>query len=246
MRLAERGRLFGVGIGPGDTELLTVKAVNVLKSVDIIFSPRSAPKRESIAKKIVEPVLNGDAEFRELIFPMTKDKAELEKHWSEAADEVAKALAEGKSGAFITLGDPFFYSTYIYLYRKLREEHPEIEIVTLPGVSSPFAAAAAAGIPIAVGDEKLAIVPLPEVIGEIWHYLETFDTVIILKVGERLRAFVKVLSGFGLLNHAVLVQKASHQAEEKVVMGLSNLDDETLDNAGYLSTVIVKRDVPFA
>jgi precorrin-2/cobalt-factor-2 C20-methyltransferase len=243
--LADRGRLYGVGIGPGDTELLTIKAVNVLKSVDIIFSPRSAPKKDSIARRIVEPVLNSNTEFKELVFPMTKDRKELEKHWSEAADEVAKALSEGKSGAFITLGDPFFYSTYIYLYRKLKEEHPEIEIVTLPGVSSPFAAAAAAGIPIAVGDEKLAIVPLPEVIGEIWHYLETFDTVIILKVGERLRAFVKVLSGFGLLDNAVLVQKASHDADEKIIMGLSKLDDEMLDNAGYLSTVIVKRDVPF-
>lgn len=243
--MANQGRLYGVGIGPGDTELLTIKAVNILKTVDIIFTPRSAPKRESIAKQIVAPVVNGSAKFKELAFPMTKDKDELERHWAEAAAEVSETLREGKNAAFITLGDPFFYSTYIYLYNKLRQEHPDLEVVTLPGVSSPFASASAAGIPIAVGEEKVAIIPLPQVIGELWHYLETFDTVIILKVGERLRALVKVLNGFGLENNAVLVQKASHDADEKVVMGLSRLSDEELDSAGYLSTVIVKRDVVF-
>jgi len=241
----KQGRLYGVGIGPGDTELLTIKAVNVLKSVDVIFAPRSAPKRESIAKQIVAPVINGTTEFRELVFPMTKDKKELEKHWSEAAAEVSRVLSEGKNAAFITLGDPFFYSTYIYLYTRLKREYPEVKIVTLPGVSSPFASASAAGIPIAVGDEKVAIVPLPQVIGELWHYLETFDTVIILKVGERLRALVKVLEGFGLVDNAVLVQKASHDADERVAIGLGQLTDEELDSAGYLSTVIVKRDGAF-
>jgi precorrin-2/cobalt-factor-2 C20-methyltransferase len=239
--MTEWGRLYGIGIGPGDTELLTVKAVNILNSVDTIFSPHSAPKRESIARKIIEPVLNGKAEMVELVFPMTKNRSELEKHWSLATDEVVSALRNGKTSAFVTLGDPFFYSTYIYLYKKLKDRYPEATVTTLPGISSVFASASAAGIPIAIGDEKVAVIPLPRVIGEIWRYLEMFDTVIVLKVGERLEEFVNVLSGLGLADNAVLVQKVSQHGSEKILFGLSGLTEDELRKVGYLSTVIIKR-----
>lgn len=235
------GKLYGIGIGPGDTDLLTLKAVNVLNSVDVIFSPRSAPKRESIARKIIEPVLKNKVEIRELIFPMTKNKEELKKHWLVAANEVAQVLSEGKDAAFVTLGDPFFYSTYIYLFRTIKEAHPEIDIITLPGISSAFASASAAGIPIAAGDEKLAIIPLSKDADEIRTYLETFDTVIILKVGDKLKKLVEVLQELGLSNRSVLVQKVSQEGLEKIVYGLSKLSENELDEVGYLSTVIVKK-----
>lgn len=113
--MGEWGTLYGIGIGPGDTELLTVKAVSVLNSVDVIFSPRSAPKKDSIARKIIEPVLKGNARVEELVFPMTKDRDTLERHWAQATEDVAEVLRSGKDAAFITLGDPFFYSTYILI-----------------------------------------------------------------------------------------------------------------------------------
>jgi len=238
--MSARGTLYGVGIGPGDTDLLTLKAVNILNEVDVIFAPCAGVKKESIAKKIIEPVLRNKTEVKELVFPMTKNKDELEQHWSQAADAVISILNTGKSAAFITLGDPFFYSTYIYLHRKLKENYPETDVVTMPGVSSVFASASAAGIPIAIGDEKVAIVPLPKVIGELWHYLETFDTVVILKVGERLKGLVEFLRGLGIADNVVLVQKASQQGSEKVIYGLSGLTDDELGDVGYLSTVIVK------
>lgn len=240
--MASWGRLYGIGIGPGDTELLTLKSVDVLNSVDVIFTPRSAPKRESIARKIIEPVLKGKAQVKELTFPMIKDKAELESHWMEAAAEVAGVLREGKDAAFVTLGDPFFYSTYIYLYKKLKEGYPEATITTLPGISSAFASASAAGVPIAIGDEKLAIIPLPRETAAIRPYLEMFDTVIILKVGEKLRGLIKVLTELGLENNAVLVQKVSQADSERIITGLSGLTEAELDEVGYLSTVMVKRN----
>jgi precorrin-2/cobalt-factor-2 C20-methyltransferase len=241
--MASWGRLYGIGIGPGDTELLTLKSVEVLNSVDVIFTPRSAPKRDSIARKIIEPVLKGKAQVKELTFPMTKDKDELESHWMSAADEVAGVLKEGRDAAFVTLGDPFFYSTYIYLYRKLKEGYPEARIITLPGISSAFASASAAGVPIAIGDEKLAIIPLPREAGAIRPYLEMFDTVIILKVGEKLRGLIEVLFDLDLTDNAVLVQKVSQHDDERILFGLSRLTEEELDEVGYLSTVIVKKNM---
>ncbi|NCO66742.1 MAG: precorrin-2 C(20)-methyltransferase [Candidatus Aquicultor secundus] len=241
--MASQGRLYGIGIGPGDTQLLTLKSVEVLNSVDVIFTPRSAPKRNSIARKIIEPALKGKAQIIELTFPMTKDKGELESHWSTAAAEVAGILREGKNAAFVTLGDPFFYSTYIYLYNKLKEEYPEADIITLPGISSAFASASAAGVPIAIGDEKLAIIPLPRDTAAIRPYLEMFDTVIILKVGEKLRGLIDVLTELGLQDNAVLVQKVSQKGSERIITGLSGLSEAELDEVGYLSTVMVKKNM---
>ncbi|MCL6472079.1 MAG: precorrin-2 C(20)-methyltransferase [Firmicutes bacterium] len=236
------GKLYGVGIGPGDTELLTIKAKKVLNSVDVIFTPRSAPKRDSIARKIIEPVLEGEISIKELTFPMTKDKGELELHWESAAEEVAGVLRNGQNAAFVTLGDPFFYSTYIYLYKKLKDSYPGVEIITLPGISSAFASASAAGVPIAVGDEKVAIIPLPDDATSIRRYLELFDTVIILKVGSKLKALVDVLLDTGLADKSVLVQKVSQAESEKIYFGLSSLTETELNKIGYLSTVIVRNN----
>lgn len=238
--MSKFGKLYGVGIGPGDTELLTIKAKNVLNSVDVIFTPRSAPKRDSIARKIIEPVLNGKAQIRELTFPMTKDRGELEKHWAVAASQVVGVLQGGKNAAFVTLGDPFFYSTYVYLYRELKEEHPGLDMVTLPGISSAFASASAAGVPIATGDEKVAVIPLPGDTRAIRPYLDMFDTLIILKVGDKLRGLVEVLSDAGLVDNAVLVQKVSQAGEERIIHDLTKLMEDDLNKVGYLSTVIVK------
>ena len=235
------GKLYGIGIGPGDTELLTVKAVNILNSVDVIFSPRSAPQRDSLARKIIEPVLKKKVEIRELTFPMTKDKDKLEAHWLSAANEVASVISEGKNAAFITLGDPFFYSTYIYLYRKLKEGFPKADIITLPGISSVFASASAAGVPIATGDEKVAIIPLPEDTSAIRPYLELFDTLVILKVGEKLKGLVEMLESLRLEDKAILVQKVSQAGLERIIYGLSNLSEKDLAQIGYLSTVIVRK-----
>ncbi len=240
--MSKFGKLYGIGIGPGDTELLTIKAKNVLNSVDVIFTPRSAPKRGSIARKIIEPVLSGRAQIRELTFPMTKDRGELEKYWAAAASEVAGILQGGKNAAFVTLGDPFFYSTYIYLYRKLKEEHPELNVVTLPGISSAFASASAAGVPIAIGDEKVAVIPLSRDIRTIRPYLDMFDTLIILKVGDKLRGLVEALAEAGLLTNAVLVQKVSQAGDERIIHDLTKLTEDDLNEVGYLSTVIVKTD----
>ncbi|HEY3373909.1 MAG TPA: precorrin-2 C(20)-methyltransferase [Candidatus Aquicultor sp.] len=234
------GKLYGLGIGPGDAELLTLKAVRILNSVDVIFAPRPAPKRDSLALAIVKPILDGTADVRELDFPMTKDPNDLDAHWNRATDEIAQILSEGKDAAFITLGDPFFYSTYIYLYECLRAKYPEIAIETVPGISSVFASASAAGVPLAIGDESVVIMPVPDNFDVLHSYAGQADTIILMKVGGKLPRLIEALAELGLEKDAVLVQRVSQASREAIIKGLSNLSNEELKSAGYLSTVIIK------
>ena len=150
---------------------------------------------------------------------------------------LSRLLEQGKEVAFITLGDPLLYSTYNYLLQALREKHPDLEVETVPGVSSISAAAALAGLPLAQGEERLAILPAPPDGEGLREVLARFDTVVVMKVGDRLPALRRALEELGLAGKAVLVSRAGLEGE-RVVRGLQSLKD---DSVGYLSVVIIRR-----
>ena len=159
--MAEKGKLYGIGVGPGDTELLTLKAARILKSVPVVFTPKSSKEKESIALSIVKPVLEEREDYKRLmlvtpIFPMIEDKDELEKIWNSASEMIAQYLDSGRDVAFITLGDPSVFSTYAYVQKKLIENY---EIETVPGITSFTACAAARNKALVEQNESLTIVP---------------------------------------------------------------------------------------
>ena len=126
--MAKKGKLIGIGVGPGDTELLTLKAAKVLESVPVIFSPKSAKEKKSIALSIVTPILEKRKDYKRLmvvepLFPMIEDQQELEKYWNSAAELIANYLDSGRDVAFITLGDPSIFSTYSYTQKKLANRY---------------------------------------------------------------------------------------------------------------------------
>ena len=136
--MAKKGKLIGIGVGPGDTELLTLKAAKVLETVPVVFSPKSSKEKESIALSIVRPVLEKRKDYKRLmlvepIFPMIEDKKELEKVWTSASEMIAQYLDSGRDVAFITLGDSSIFSTYSYVQKKLIGRY---EIETIPGITS--------------------------------------------------------------------------------------------------------------
>ena len=153
-------KIYAVGVGPGDPELLTRKAERIIRAVPVVCAPTASPADSSYALAIVEPFL--DRSRQEVIvqvFPMRKDQEGLEEFWEEAAAEVAEKVRQGREVAFITIGDPFLYSTFLYLYRILREKYPDIPVEVVPGISSINAAAVAAGIPLGLASERIAIIP---------------------------------------------------------------------------------------
>ncbi len=234
------GILYGIGIGPGDPELLTLKAMEILKNVDTIFAPKPEIESTSAAADIIRDCIL-KKEVKELVFPMTKDRRKLEKFWKKAAVMVYQELSSGNNAAFITIGDPFIYSTYIYLLRYIRKLDKDLKVVTVPGISAVNAASSLLEVPLAEGNEKFAVLPLPARLEELRDVLSMFDTVVLLKIGKDLRRLVEFLKVEGLDKSSFFVRRIGHP-EQYIAKGLSlpDIDEKT---SGYLSTMIIKRVV---
>ena len=230
------GKLYGVGIGPGDPTLLTLKAKDALEKADIIFAPKGSDEGISVARRIIEQVIEGKKTYIELTFPMTKDKNLLKKYWKKAGQRIAGELKKGKQSAFVTLGDPFNYSTYIYLLRIIKQDYPKIEVETIPGISAFNAAASRAGFSLLEGKEKMAVLPVNETMDGIEDALKDFDTVVLMKVGAKLQKVIRLLKQKGLAKNAVLISRVGHP-NEKIIRNIANIKDKEL---GYLSVILVK------
>lgn len=232
------GCLYGVGVGPGDPELLTLKACRVLREAAVVVVPKRGPRDEGYAFGIVRHLLDpARQEVLELVFPMTRDRRRLERAWEDHAATVAARLQAGRDCAFITEGDPFFYSTFIYIWERLRRCLPGLRAEVIPGVSSVHAAACRAGVPLACGDERVAVLPGVGDAEEVRRHLAHFETVVFLKCHSGLPTLLSVLEAEGLEGSAVYVKKAT-APEEEVVADLRDLAGR---DAEYLSLVIVRR-----
>lgn len=230
------GDFYGIGIGPGDPELLTLKAARIIKEVDVIFVPKAGIKEESMALEIVSPLLDGKRVV-EKVFPMVKEQEKLESHWKEAALAIKEELEKGNSVAFLTIGDPLTFSTYVYLLRCLRGMVPEEKIHTIPGVTSFNAAASLANLSLAQRDERIAIVPVPDDVEELRPILEGFDTVILMKVAKRLDKVISLLEEMNLSHHALF---ASHVGLKDAYL-TRNLSELKGSGRGYMSIIIVRK-----
>lgn len=232
------GRLFAVGVGPGDPDLLTRRAERAIREAAVIFAPSATGDDASYALSIVSPFL--DRQRQEIMvrtFPMTRDQETLNPLRMQAAREIAGHVCSGRDVAFITIGDPLLYSTFQPIFRILGEEFPHIAVEFVPGISSISAAAAAAGLPLALADETVAILPATTDEEKILKALVSFDTIVLLKIS---RAFDRV---YGMLRQLKLDDKALYirrvgSREEEMTDDLGSLVGQKLD---YLSLLIVKK-----
>ena len=235
------GRLYVVGVGPGDPELLTLKAVRILGYVGSICVPRGTEGGESLALSIVQRVVSLDGkEIIEAYFPMKagrSHRAELDAQWSETISLILDRLRRGIDTAFITIGDPGLYSTFFYLYDRLIDECPGLQVEIVPGISSINASAARAGISLASGDERIAILPA-NYVSDLTSVFQRFDTVVLMKVYRAFAEVRKALADLGLLDRAVYVSRAG-MADEMVCVDLNSLNSDALD---YFSLIIVRKE----
>ena len=237
--MKKTGKLYGIGVGPGDPELLTLKAVRVLGEADVVAIPKSKEESDSIALSIVKGSVDlSNKETLELMFPMTKDKEVLRKAREEAAAAICERLKAGKDVACITLGDPMFYSTFSYLIPLIKGKFPEVEIEIVPGISSVMASAALTVTPLTEADERLAVIPATYEQEKLRDILREFDTVVLMKVNRVFDKVLGLLEELGLKEKAVFIERCSGE-NQRVVRDLDSLKGEKLD---YLSMVIVKRE----
>ncbi|MBI5969813.1 MAG: precorrin-2 C(20)-methyltransferase [Deltaproteobacteria bacterium] len=237
--VSKTGKLYGVGVGPGDPELMTLKALRVLKDAPVIAAPKSSNiDADSNALEIIKGSIGVEGKvILELGLPMTKDRAVLKAGRDKAAAELAGMLEKGLDVAFITLGDPMLYSTFSYLVPLVRERLPHARVEAVAGVTSFCAAASAAMLPLAEGSESVAIEPCAYKLEDVRRALKTSDTVILLKVNKALDGIIKLLEEESLLNNAVFVSRASC-SDAEIVTDLKTLKGR---DAGYFSLIIVKK-----
>ena len=234
---ANYGCLFGVGVGPGDPELVTLKAKRVLQSVPIICVPQSDTSRESYALSIVQGFI--DLEKQEILrFGFPTDDAEAASNvWQLAAETLAGRLHQGQDVAFITEGDPMLFSTFSYVLESIRINYPEITVEIIPGVSSVMAAAARAKVPLVTHGQRLAILPAVYGIDDLREAIANYDTIVLMKVNRVLLDALANLEKLGLAGRGIYVRRATTD-QEQVVQDLQQLSEEDLD---YFSLLIIKR-----
>ncbi|SHJ84095.1 precorrin-2 C(20)-methyltransferase [Paramaledivibacter caminithermalis] len=235
-----KGKFYGIGVGPGDPDLLTIKAKKVLNDVDIILAPETKDGKGSTALNIAKPHLNKNIEIIEKKFPMTYDVEVLNKSYDEISNFINKLVNDGKKVAFLTLGDPMVYSTYIYLFKRLKEK--DIDIETIPGITSFCAIASKVGVPLGENEETIAIVPSV--------YYEKGDK----KLEEILNNINNIvfMKASGEIDELIDELEISGHKEGSVFVSRLGLDDEIIERDiekrkgiknNYLSTLIAKKNV---
>ncbi len=225
-----KGKFYGVGVGPGDPRLLTLRAVEVLQSVDIVAIPKSRHDRESVAWEIARRHYRAQTELLELEMPMTSDQGILQQAWQTGAQTILSRLNSGLNVAFITIGDPSLYSTYSYLLTYLRPHLSPKQIETVPGISAMSAAAARINVPLALGDEPLLVLPGTDDIG---RFLD-LPNLVILKVSRNLPDVAQSLTGSE--REAVLFTRIGQDGEE--IRALNELAET--EKVDYLSLLLIK------
>ncbi len=232
--MTKLGTFYGIGVGPGDPELLTVKAINAIKSVDVIIAPKTEKKEGSVALSIARSYLKTDVEIVYQVFPMVKDFAESPEVFDENKSEIMSILGSGKNAAFLTIGDPMFYSTYIYIFRLLKNEG--VDVITIPGVPAFLAIAAQLGYPLAFGNEIVSIIPATAPRGSLEAALEACDAAVLMKVYRNFDEIVDVLERHEKIDDAILASRCG-LSDEKIVVDLKAHRGEQLN---YLSTILTK------
>lgn len=236
--------LIGIGVGPGDPDLLTVKAVKAIQNADIIMCPASKEDRPSIALSIVDPIIdkNKNQEIVKLIFPMTKDKDVLEETWKRNAKIMAQTVLSGKNVVYLTVGDPFLYSTWIYMHKDLRENYPDMQIEVIPGIVSMFTFASKVGVSIAEGAEKVAIIPSCYDLSSVKEIAKNSESMIFLKDGRYFDQVIDVLKEAGFPDNSIFAIGQDLGTENEIIrkLTLGEVNDDTLTTK-YFSILVVKR-----
>jgi precorrin-2/cobalt-factor-2 C20-methyltransferase len=230
------GTLYGISVGPGDPELLTVKALKLLQRSPVIAFPEGVHGKPGVAEQIIQPWLHADQVRLSLTFPYVQDMDALQSAWTLAAETVWLHLKTGRDVVFACEGDVSFYSTFNYLAQTLQGLHPDVIVQAVPGVCSPLAAAATLGLPLTIRQQRLMVLPALYNLAELETALKISDVVVLMKVSSVYSQVWSVLQQFDLLHQSHIVEWAT-LPQQRIYSGLQDLPDLKLH---YFSLLIVQ------
>ncbi|WP_051553442.1 precorrin-2 C(20)-methyltransferase [Desulfobulbus elongatus] len=238
------GRLYLVGVGPGDPELMTYKAARILSETKVWAVPTARKGGTSSARQIAEQVVPTNGRIvLSLCFPMKKvylgqeTDDQLLAAWRRSADEVIRHLDLGEDVAFPTLGDATLYSTAFYLLAMIQEERPQTPVTVVPGITAMAACAASQSSPLALGDDVLAVVPAAFEDERLRAILTTLDAVVLMKVHRRIDALIDLLEELDLVGCAVLTERSGMEGE-RVYTDVREARGRQLH---YFSTMVIRK-----
>ncbi|MGR3716218.1 MAG: precorrin-2 C(20)-methyltransferase [Thermohalobaculum sp.] len=230
------GTLYGIGVGPGDPELMTLKAHRLISTARVVAYP-APDDGDSFARRIAAATIPGEAEEIPMIVPMRADRFPAQQVYADAAEKIAAHLDQGTDVAVLCEGDPFFYSSFMYLFARLGTRFP-VEIV--PGVTSLTACAAALRRPLTSRNDVLTVLPGPLPDAEMRPRIEAAEAIAIMKVGRHLSRILALLEAMGLTGKAGYIERASLDVEH--VSTLSQAPEK----APYFSMILIyKGDDPW-
>ncbi len=239
----DQATFYIVGIGPGDPELLTLKAYRLFEQCRVVVAPKARREDGSTALNILSRAVDlAEKKIYEVVFPMKKIPLgqtvprEVSAAWEATAEKILALLDDGEDIVFPTLGDPGIYSTGYYLYETLLTLRPDIRVICIPGISAMSSCSASTGIPLCLGDDRLAVVPATFGAAKLRQVFEDFDAVVLMKVHKVFAEVLAVLEEAGLLDKAIYVEK-SGTAEQRIVRDLSIPPSDP----HYFSTIIVRK-----
>lgn len=230
-----KGKLFGIGIGPGDPELLTLKAVKTIKGSDVVLAPRKNETDRSVALQIVEGAVDlSGKEVLAPVFGMADAEHSFSEYGRRASETVVGLLSQGKNVSFITLGDVSIFSTFFYMQEFVKNQGYEVEVI--PGISSFSAGAAMAGIPLVLGMEGLIVLPTIGDAGKLSDAMGMFDNLVLMKAGRKMQLIASIMGEHHIdLSNATVISNVGMDNE---YIGPMDVDRQY----GYFTTVIVKRN----
>lgn len=232
------GQFGGVGVGPGERGLIPVIAWEFVQTCDLIFVPRARTKQHSVARACLPENDIPEKRFREIAFTMDSDRTVLSEHYAELGRAIAEELRAGTNVAYLTIGDPLTYSTYIYVLAVLKELVPDSCLRTFPGVTSYSALAAATGFPLGESKERVLILPCPDDLSVLRSAVETNDIVVLMKIGERLGGVVALLNEMNLARFCSFGRHVGME-DQLVYSEIRSLDPA--QTSGYLATMLIRK-----
>lgn len=230
------GTLYGIGVGPGDPELITLKGLRVLQQVPVVAYPAGIGGKAGIAQRIIAQWLQPQQTQLPLKFPYLQDETILRQAWQASAETVWQYLNQGQDVAFATEGDVSFYSTFTYLAQTLQQFHPEVRVQPIAGICSPMAAAAALGIPLTIQSQRLVILPALYTVDELEKILNWAEVVVLMKVSSVYSQVWQILHQRHLLANSWVIERAT-QADQVIYTDL--LDHPHLE-LSYFSLMIIQ------
>ena len=231
------GTLYGIGVGPGDPDLITLKSVKILNRVQVVFAASSTKNSHSLAVNIAKPHIPETTPIKMLSFPMTKDEKETRRSWAENSGIIINELIQGKDAAFITVGDSMTYSTFGYILKHIKASAPYVTIESIPGITSYQAAAARLNTPLVEGEESLLVTSGVKGGDRLRQFSVKPENVVLMKAYRNVKDIICAVDESGLFQDCVGISKCGLPGEEIV----TDLKEFAVKPPNYWTLIIAKQ-----